>query len=79
MIEVFVAIIGACGVVAAAVLPILLSLRKARNENRDQHKDNKDALNTLSGKVGVMHSEIRDMRKDFTTHLENHSRESING
>lgn len=72
MTEVLVAIIGALGVVAAAVLPIVLSLRKARAENREQHNENRDTLLNLSGKVDVMHTEVRDMRKDFTKHLENH-------
>jgi hypothetical protein len=70
--EVWTAIIGALGVVLAATLPIVLSLRKARQENRDQHADNKDTLLALSGKVDVMHGDVRDLRKDFTRHLENH-------
>lgn len=72
MTEVWTAIIGALGVVLAATLPIVLSLRKARQENRDQHADNKDTLLALSGKVDVMHGDVRDLRKDFTRHLENH-------
>jgi hypothetical protein len=75
MIEVAVAMIGAIAVVIAATVPVTLGLRKARNENRDQHAENKDAFGELSGKVGVMHEEVRDMRKDFTRHLENHDKD----
>lgn len=77
MIEVIVAMIGAVAVVSAAVIPVVLGLRKARRENRDQHAENRDALGELSGQVGVIHSEIRDMRKDFTQHLENHQRSDV--
>lgn len=71
--------IGATGVVAAAVVPVVLGLRKARRENREQHAENKASfqaeIGNLSGKLDVVHVDIRDMRKDFTRHLENHHKE----
>lgn len=75
VIEIVVAIIGAIAVVSAAILPIVIGLQKARKENRDQHAENKEALLGLVGKVDVVHDEVRDMRKDFTRHLENHNKE----
>lgn len=75
MSDIVVAVIGAVAVVAAAVLPILIGLKKARQENREQHADNKDTMLMLAGKVDVVHDEVRDMRSDFTKHLENHNKE----
>lgn len=74
MKEITISIIGALGVVLAATLPIVIGLRKARKENREQHNDNRGALEALTGQVSVMHLEVRDMRKDFTRHLEEHER-----
>lgn len=74
MSDIVVAIIGAIAVVSAAVLPILIGLTKARRENREQHADNKDTMLMLAGKVDVVHDEVRDMRNDFTKHLENHNK-----
>ena len=82
MIEVVVAMIGAIAVVSAATVPVMLSLRKARDENREQHATNQQQFQTeignLAGKIDVVHINIRDMRKDFVYHLENHSREKAN-
>lgn len=77
MVEIIVAMIGAFGVVCAAIVPVIIGLRRARDENRDQHAENREALGGLTGKVEVMHSEVREMRRDFTRHLENHDRSKV--
>lgn len=81
MIEIIVAMIGAVAVVTAAIVPVIIGLRRARRENREQHEGNKIAFHSeignLSGKIDVVHTDIRDMRKDFVRHLENHGREII--
>ena len=81
MIEVVVAMIGAVAVVAAATMPVVISLRKARDENREQHADNKQQFQTeigeLKGMVGVMHSDVRDIRSDLTNHLIDHPKDLI--
>jgi hypothetical protein len=74
MTEITVALISTAGIILAAIIPIFVGLRRARKENRDQHADNKDTLLMLAGKVDVVNENVRDMRKDFTRHLENHDR-----
>lgn len=73
--------IGAFAVVAAATIPVVLGLRKARIENREQHADNKQQFQTeigeLKGMVGVMHSDVRDIRSDLTNHLSDHAKDSV--
>jgi hypothetical protein len=79
MTEVIVSIIGACALVLAAIVPVVLGLRKARVENREQHADNKqqfqENIGELKGMVHLMHEDVRDIRTDFVGHLKDHGKE----
>jgi len=77
MTEVLVAMIGGLAVVCAAVIPVVLQLRKARNENRAQHADNKAAMNErmseLHGKLDVIHTDVRDVSTRLDAHMRDHA------
>lgn len=79
MIEVIVSLVGGSALVLAGVLPVVLGLRKARIENREQHADNKQQfrqdIGELKGMVHLVHEDVRDIRTDFIEHLKDHGKE----
>lgn len=71
------ALITTSGAILVAVLGLVGTIWKLRQENRAQHDDNKaaftEAIGGLSGKVDVIHDDVRDISHRLDEHMRNHA------
>lgn len=53
---------------------MIAGLWKLAQRNTQEHAQTSAKLDVLSEKVDIVHEGVRDIRADFTQHLENHER-----
>jgi hypothetical protein len=73
---VLVALIGAGGVVAAAVLPSILVQISRRENNRD-HATVASRLEDIDSHLGVVEAKVEHVQYGLATHLLEHKREEL--
>lgn len=60
------------GTIATAIATIVVGLRKARDENREQHAENAAKLDQLVGKVDATREDVREIRDGLAEHIADH-------
>lgn len=71
--QVLAAIISTGGAIFVGVLTQLVTVWKLRRENKEQHDDNRAAVENLGGKVDVMHADVRHVAERLDEHMRNHA------
>ena len=61
--------------VAVITGPVVVLLEKLRKENTSQHAESRQLLDHLVSSVDDVRDDLRDHRRDFIKHLNDHNKE----
>lgn len=58
---------------AGIIVPVVIQIRKARSENRDQHEVTARELGRLAGAVEAMTDSVQDVGHRLDAHIDHHN------
>jgi len=59
---------------AGIIVPVVVQMRRARGENRDQHAETARELGRLAGVVEATHETVIDVGHRLDAHIDSHNR-----